>query len=77
MSRSKRKMPIMGFTTAQSEKADKAAWHRRDRRAAKLNIASEGQDYVDRSHRENSNPWSMAKDGRQYCPDAPPKSLRK
>ncbi|MFM0531291.1 hypothetical protein PQR13_06455 [Paraburkholderia strydomiana] len=37
-------------------------------RAARL--SSQGEDYVERSHREHSDPWSMEKDGKKYWGDA-------
>lgn len=66
MSRSKRKNPIMGITTAESEAAGKAEWHRRHRREERARLKSEAEGYVARSHREHSDPWSMEKDGKKY-----------
>ncbi len=66
MSRSRRKNPIMGITTAESESAGKAQWHRRHRCEERARLKSEAEGYVARSHREHSNPWSMEKDGKMY-----------
>lgn len=66
MSRSKRKNPIMGITTAETEAAEKAAWHRRHRRAEKARLDVAGVGYIERSHRDLSDPWTMAKDGKKY-----------
>jgi hypothetical protein len=66
MSRSKRKNPILGNTTAETEAPGKAKWHRRHRREERTRLSSQGEDYVERSHREHSDPWSMEKDGKKY-----------
>jgi len=66
MSRSKRKTPILGITTAETEATDKAKWHRRHRREERARLGAEGVDYVARSHREHSDPWVMDKDGKKY-----------
>jgi hypothetical protein len=47
-----------GVTTAASEKVDKVAWHRRHRHAEKMRLDGAGREYVARSHREHSDPWS-------------------
>ena len=70
MSRSKRKTPILGMTTARSEAASKAEWHRRHRREERARLGAEGAEYVARSHKEHSSPWLMDKDGKQYCGDS-------
>jgi hypothetical protein len=68
MSRSFRKTPIVGNTTAHSEKWDKKQWHQRHRKAVRqrLSTTDDLDDYVDVDIRESSNPWSMNKDGRHY-----------
>lgn len=40
MSRSRKKTPIVGITTAPSDKPYKVAEHRRERRSAKVSIGS-------------------------------------
>lgn len=68
MSRSRRKTPIRGFTTASSEAFDKAYWHRAFRRAENQRLCTNPES---ESHhiREFSDPWSMQKDGKCYWGD--------
>ncbi len=66
MSRSRRKTPIFGMTSRESEKADKARWHRKFRRAARMDV--EGSQFI--SFRQYGSTWSMGKDGKQYLSDA-------
>lgn len=76
MSRSTRKSPVRGITSADSEKADKAAAHRKIRRAVRVAV-DRGADFLPHG-RELSNPWSMAKDGKaRFDPQADPKLMRK
>jgi hypothetical protein len=77
MSRSRRKTPMTGVTTAASEKADKAAWRRRHRHAEKMRLDGAGSEYVARSYREHSDPWSMSKDGKRYWGQLLPRLIRK
>jgi hypothetical protein len=78
MSRSERRTPITGVTTAVSEADDKAKWHRRHRREERARLKSSAEDYVPQSHREHSDPWSMDKDGKKYWgSDVAPKLIRK
>lgn len=77
MSRSKRKTPISGITTVETEKAEKAAWHRRHRHAEKMRLSMEGAAYIGRSHKEHSDPWSMGKDGKKYWRNVPVDLMRK
>ncbi len=65
MSRSKRKTPIIGITTSESEKADKVASHRRIRRVVKQAITPELETPLPLEH-QLTNTWSMAKDGKRY-----------
>lgn len=64
MSRSRRKTPICGFTTIESDKWFKAKEHRRERAAVRAALVHE-QDAPDT--REFGNPWASGKDGKQYC----------
>lgn len=76
MSRSHRKTPVRGITSAESEKSDKAASHRKIRRAVR--VAVEQGAPVLPQERELTNPWSMAKDGKTvFDPVANPKLMRK
>lgn len=64
MSRSRRKTPIIGNTTSESEKLDKRYWHKRFRMA--LSQQRDADESPPVSHRQVSSPWKMAKDGKQY-----------
>lgn len=76
MARSKRKTAIRGVTTAESEAADKAAWHRRWRRGEKQRLnADPDSDPV--GHLGYSNKWLMEKDGKRYFHDPPEFVMRK
>lgn len=69
MSRSRRKTPIFGITTAKSEAFDKANWHRAFRRSENQRLQA-APDRAPRDIREFYNPWSMHKDGKRWWPDA-------
>jgi len=77
MSHSRKRTPIIGITSATSEKADKVAAHRRERRCVRqaLEVAP-GQDLLPHT-RELSNVWIYAKDGKQFVRRARPADLRK
>lgn len=69
MSRSYRKTPIHGITTARSEKDDKRIMHGMMRAAertglAKLRHVDADEFILPESFNEIFNVWSMAKDGR-------------
>jgi len=68
MSRSKRKIPICGNTTAVSEKEDKQLWHRRWRRneRQKLTGLDDAEDYQTISKRSVSSTWEFDKDGKSW-----------
>lgn len=75
MSRSRKRSPFSGITTADSEAIGKRIWHRRYRRAANVAVATD-QDIPD--EREHSDPWLLAKDGKQYlAPEWREKGMRK
>ena len=65
MSRSRKKTPIFGITTARSEKEDKRIANRKLRRVVKQELARE-PDGVLPVLREVSNVWSMEKDGKLF-----------
>ncbi|MCY1283415.1 hypothetical protein D9M68_817120 [compost metagenome] len=65
MSRSRRKTPICGITTAASEAFDKARWHRAFRRAENQRLASNPESEPHHV-REFSDPWAMQKDGKYW-----------
>lgn len=79
MSRSYRKTPKCGVTTARSEKRDKAMSHRKTRaRTRQAMLAPEDEATPPLHHREATNPWSMGKDGKQrFDPKEWPKGMRK
>lgn len=78
MSRSRRKTPVQGITTAQSEKSDKRAYNRRFRRATKQAVQHSPSDEVMPILREHSDPWGMSKDGKHWFdPQKYPEAMRK
>ncbi|HLY30599.1 MAG TPA: hypothetical protein VKQ36_06200 [Ktedonobacterales bacterium] len=68
MSRSRRKHPCHGVTTAASEKRDKQRDHRRYRHAVQQRLAVCWPDEAWQTPhwREYSNPWMWAKDGKIF-----------
>lgn len=63
MSRSYRKTPICGITTAASDKAFKKAEHKRARRAlSACDLASDDPP----ADKQYGNPWGAPKDGKQW-----------
>ena len=78
MARSFRRNPITGITTAASEKHDKQLARRRHRHRVRRALAQDPKAAVLPSHRETSDPWSMAKDGKaRFDPLRFPELLRK
>jgi len=79
MSRSHRKNPICGITTARSEKQDKREYNRRFRRAIKQALRHfDPESDVLPILREYSDPWAMDKDGKhRFCPKTYPHLMRK
>lgn len=69
MSRSRRKTPIFGITTAASEAIDKATWHRAFRRAENQRLQYDPGGETRHFH-EFSSPWLMQKDGKHWWGDA-------
>jgi hypothetical protein len=63
MSRSRRKRPFVGITTAQSEKQDKREANRSLRRVVKAAVRGERETVPE--IREVANVYSFAKDGRR------------
>lgn len=72
MSRSRKKTPIVGFTTVESDKRFKAAEHRRERAAVRTAMAV-GDELPD--SKAFGNPCLSGKDGKHYWPD--PRAYRK
>ncbi|MBS7546274.1 hypothetical protein [Ancylobacter oerskovii] len=74
MSDSRRKTPIMGITTKDSDKWFKVAAHRAARRATRISVARGDEPPHTREH---GDPWGAPKDGKAYWPEAPDKFMRK
>lgn len=68
MSRSRRKTPVYGFCGAKSEAVDKRIWHQRwrARERDRLRTLCAEDEHLTTRQEEVSNPWAMAKDGRQW-----------
>jgi hypothetical protein len=64
MSRSFTRSPAGGITCARSEKDDKKRWHRIYRRVCAISLGLEKELLP--AIREESDPWSMAKDGKRW-----------
>ncbi len=78
MSKSRRKTPIGGVTTAESEKKDKRDYNRRYRRVAKQAVEAGDESKPLPILREHSDPWGMDKDGKMsFDPRKNPRLLRK
>lgn len=78
MSRSRRKTPVTGITTATSEKQDKRSANRRLRRRVKQRLDESPEIDVLPLKREISNVWAMDKDGKfRFDPERYPELMRK
>ena len=78
MSRSRKKTPVHGMTTARSEKKDKRLYNRRFRRVSKQALQVSPQQKVLPHLREHSDPWCMDKDGKvRFDPKKHPEWMRK
>ena len=77
MSRSRRKTPICGHTTAVSEKQDKRIANRCFRRTVRQQLATRDSDSVITTVRAVSSVWSFDKDGKQYLDAPSEKDMRK
>jgi hypothetical protein len=66
VARSRKKTPIAPITSAESEKADKLAAHRRERRKIRQRMMVDADADALPHTREVSNPWTYAKDGKVY-----------
>jgi hypothetical protein len=75
MSRSRKKTPVHGITTAASEKEDKRDANRKFRRKTKQQV-DKCEDNLSEL-REISNIWSFGKDGKVYRDDLSEKEMRK
>jgi hypothetical protein len=78
MSRSRRKSPVCGATVSPSDKLDKRLANRRVRRAVSSALQVDPERDVLPHHRELTDPWDMAKDGKtRFDPDSSPELMRK
>jgi len=78
MSRSKKRTPIGGITTARSEKQDKRLYNRRYRGACKQILHMTPECELIPHLREHSDPWDMDKDGKTWFDlEKYPKEMRK
>ncbi len=69
---------MTGITTAATEKDDKRFANRRLRRVNGEILRATGDDSRLKHHRETSDPWSMAKDGKgRFDPQRHPSLMRK
>lgn len=69
MTRSRRKTPIFGFTSCDSEKQDKKIWHGRMRAHERDALAkSDFEAHLTTRKEQVSDTWNMDKDGRYYWP---------
>lgn len=78
MSRSRRKTPIFGFTTAETDHPWKKKAARALRRRVKQQLTSNHSAEGFAGKRwDLVNPWSSDKDGKRYCLNRDPKWMRK
>ena len=78
MSRSRKKTPITGMTTAESDKAWKQAASRKLRRTVRQRLlATDDGEAIPTMRYELVNPASSDKDGKQWLGNAFPKLMRK
>jgi len=76
MSRSYRKTPVFGNTSAESDKPGRTKDHRRYRHYYKDMIRHENYDDIEPPNFKEE-PWGWPKDGRHYWHDATEKDMRK
>lgn len=78
MSRSRRKSPFVGHTTAESDKAWKAEAARKTRRAVHQTLGETlDGDALPAKRYALTTPWDAAKDGKQRVTDPTSPLLRK
>jgi hypothetical protein len=75
MSRSKKKTPKTGITSAETEKENKRKANRKFRRVTKV-LVKKSDDLLPIT-KETSNVWSFDKDGKQFLKSPTKKDLRK
>lgn len=78
MSRSRRKTPITGITTARSEKFDKQRWHRAYRHAERQRLQAAPDSAPRHPFEFGAHAWNLSKDGKRYWgSDVLPRLMRK
>lgn len=78
MSRSYRKNPVRGWTTARTEKDDKRIYNRALRRINRRLLQGGQDEALFQDKREVMDIWSMNKDGKmRFDPNKHPKLMRK
>jgi hypothetical protein len=75
MSRSRRKTPITGMTTARSNKAFKVIEHRRERALTRSAMAVGREDTL--HPKMTGDEWASPRDGKQWLGDRHPKLMCK
>ena len=77
MARSRRKAPIRGITSSDSEKSDKAASQRKIRRVVRQIVPMDPEAVLP-LEKQLTNPYSMDKDGKaRFDPKLSPELMRK
>lgn len=71
MPRSRRKTPIFGYASADSEASDKRIWHSRMRHRERqaLHSADDYDGHLTTVRDDVSSTWNMAKDGKHFWPE--------
>lgn len=71
MSRSRKKTPIFGYTSAESERDDKRIWHSRvrSRERQALHSADDYDAHLTTVDDQASSTWEMGKDGKHFWPE--------
>lgn len=83
MSRSRRHTPIFGFAHVKDEKEDKRINHKRERSHVRDDIRRQALTSTDLDNlpavdrHALSDPWLMAKQGKEYRVHAPDRDMRK
>jgi hypothetical protein len=75
MSRSRNKTPVIGYTTATSDKPGKKQANKRFRRKTKVELQQGKEIFA--IHTRQTTAWDMPKDGKHYVKDLDEKYLRK
>jgi len=78
MSRSRRKTPVTGITTAISEKQEKRGANRKLRRCVRQRLNEDAEGTLLPLEREICDVWTMDKDGKhRFDPEHHPDLMRK